>query len=550
MNLNAKKQPGEFRKDAHLNNMGGLSYSLSPFVRLYCMAASSFFGEPMYYKQNTDAKMARRMGSENPSFRDTLSKAESKHVTDTLNLIDPKFAEWRSLSPAEAMEKAIDESLQYNAELTIRFLTWLRNEENFRTTPQVALARASRLPELKGTGFVKKYGAEIMARLDEPGVVLAYYLEKFGKPIPNALKKALKERLEKANEYQIAKYRKENHQVSLRDIVFLTHAHSPAIDKLIKDELRQTNKTWEAIVSKEGSTTESWDKAYETMGHMALLRNLRNLAHNGVDMDKVIEKLLGGVEGGKQFPFRYFSAYKQLEDNFQVRQALEKCIDLSIANLPKFSGRTLVLVDNSGSARGATTSSMGTMTVAEIGNLTGIVTCKASDEGVLGVFGDRLTTIPVGKDTKTLAMLQHAEEIGSGIGGGTEHGIWLAIDQITKRKEHFDRIFIYSDQQAGHGGLYGTRDRNNQYPVFPKGGYGGEYIDVPALINRYRNEVNKDCYVYSVQIGGYEDNIMPEFYNKTFMLSGWSPNLLRFAHYMEQTGNDIEEIFVEKFDLK
>ena len=41
----------EMRKEAHANFMGGPSYDISsPLLRLICMSASSFFGEPSYYK--------------------------------------------------------------------------------------------------------------------------------------------------------------------------------------------------------------------------------------------------------------------------------------------------------------------------------------------------------------------------------------------------------------------------------------------------------------------------------------------------------------------
>ena len=36
-------------RDVHMNFMGGPSYDLSPFARLYVMASSSLFGEKGYY---------------------------------------------------------------------------------------------------------------------------------------------------------------------------------------------------------------------------------------------------------------------------------------------------------------------------------------------------------------------------------------------------------------------------------------------------------------------------------------------------------------------
>ena len=43
---------------------------------------------------------------------------------------------------------------------------------------------------------------------------------------------------------------------------------------------------------------------------MALLRNLRNLLDKEVPAESFTGKLLAGVAGGKQLPFRYYSAYQ------------------------------------------------------------------------------------------------------------------------------------------------------------------------------------------------------------------------------------------------
>ena len=55
------------------------------------------------------------------------------------------------------------------------------------------------------------------------------------------------------------------------------------------------------------------------MGYMALLRNLRNFIEKGVKEDSiqyVIDRLTNPeqVERSKQFPFRFYSAAKVLED--------------------------------------------------------------------------------------------------------------------------------------------------------------------------------------------------------------------------------------------
>ena len=62
-------------------------------------------------------------------------------------------------------------------------------------------------------------------------------------------------------------------------------------------------------------------------------------------------------------------------------------------------------------------------------------------------------------------------------------------------------------------------------------------VDVPKLIAKYRREVNPDVMVYLVQVAGYADTLMPEFYDRTFILGGWGEGLLRFAAEMSSVYN-------------
>ena len=524
----AKKRTPEADSDAHLNWMGGPSFYLkNPLDALRLAASSSFFGEPMYYLEDGADSRKRKRSAAQQSAK--LSPEDLIRLRETLNAVDPQ--EWRTLSPKQAMESAIDAALDFDPEKTLQEAARLRQEERIRATPQVILVRAANHAKVKGTGLVTKYAPEIVSRADEPASGLAYQIAEYGRPLPNSLKKAWKARLETFDTYQLAKYRMESRTVKTADVVSLVHAKSDAIDRLMKDELRSTGETWEAIISAEGSTREAWEKALEKMGHMALLRNLRNLLEKGVSPDKFLKRLVEGATTGKQLPFRYYSAYKAVESlaKPQVMDALEECLEEAMGNLPFFRGRVASLADNSGSAWGTTTSSMGTMHIAEIANLTGVLTGKASEEGYVGVFGDRLEMFPIRKKDSAFSMTDRISKAGKGIGGATENGVWLFWDEAIREKRMWDSVFVYSDMQAGHGGLYGTNAKAYKDYVWSK---REPYIDVPKLVATYRRKVNPNVMVYLVQVAGYTDTIMPEFYDRTYILGGWGEGLLRFAAQM------------------
>lgn len=513
-------------KHGHLNHMAGVSYDINnPIKQLRIMASSCFFGEGNYYHEDVKKGEVRK-----ETRNSSVQSYVTKHLEDTLGKII-SIPDYHSHSTTKLMEIAIDEALNFDAEATLKEAVRLRNEENIRTTPQVIMVRAANHEKVRGTGLIRQYSKDIMKRTDEAAIQLAYQSQVYGRPIPNALKKAWKTFLETRSAFQLAKYRMESRAFKTVDVVNLVHAKSEFIDQLMKGTLKLEENTWESFISANGSTKENWLKSIPMMGHMALLRNINNFIKNKINHKDYLPKLKETAKDGKQLPFRYFSAYnaaKQNNANGEILDAIEECLEISLGNLPHFEGKTMSLCDNSGSAHGAFTSNAGTMSVANIANLTAVLTGKISDEGYVGVFGDKLEVLPVRKKESVFSQTEKAHEIGKNIGHGTENGVWLFFDKAIKQSEHWDNIFIYSDMQAGHGGLYGVNQR--EYDNYRW--QNTRNIDVAKLIKDYRKKVNPDVNVFLVQVAGYKDTLAPEFYNKTYVLGGWGDGLLRFAKEM------------------
>jgi len=276
-------------------------------------------------------------------------------------------------------------------------------------------------------------------------------------------------------------------------------------------------------------------KISKVNNYMAILRNLRNIDQAKVSdehIDKVCAALthLPAIEQSKQLPFRFYSAYNELVKagaNRKLIAAAEKAMELSVVNLPRLEGTVASLCDNSGSAHGAFTSSLGSMRVATIANLQAVITGMVT-EGTSTVhpFGDRLETVDIDRTRGIFSQLAEVEKKAAKVGQGTETGIWLFWDQAIKNKTHYDHCFVYSDMQAGHGGLYASGTIPKEFSWDKR---GGRHIDVAALINKYRAEVNPNVQVYLVQVAGYGDTIVPEIYDKTYILGGWSTGILKFA---------------------
>jgi hypothetical protein len=250
---------------------------------------------------------------------------------------------------------------------------------------------------------------------------------------------------------------------------------------------------------------------------MATLRNLRNIFTEISDdeiCNKVLEELKAGVLKGKQFPFRYYSAYKMIEEaninhKAKVLDALEECIDIAIDNMPKLKGKTMCLSDNSGSAWGAFNSEYGTTRIAEIDNLSSVLIAKCSEEGTVGKFGDELKKYDIKKRDGVLSQARKINETeGRDVGLSTEGGIWKFFKEAIDKKIFYDRIIIYSDMQCGTGGLYGTSKDESEYS---KAGFNvkGNYINVYKLILEYHKKVNSKCNFYCCQTAGYPNILVP-----------------------------------------
>ena len=535
-----KKVRRSGKSKAVVNYMGGISYELSPVESLKMVTASSIFAEPAYYRDGEFAPM---------------------YLHDSSVVIDSLFAQYSVFketgeNTSEFMERIIDEALEADFEATIRWAVVLRKEFLMRLNPQVIMVRAAMHPRRAefnkaNPGLFTRINEQVMLRADEPASQFAYYLYRNGSKssTPNVLKRNWAKRLERASRYEIAKYK--NGAVGMIDTVRVCHANSPVIDELMETgtvTTEEDEKTWENM----RSAGKSWREILNTCNlmHMALLRNLRGIFTEIDDIGmcrRLCDTLKKGVPGGKQFPFRYWSAYKAIECTTGLHHqqllldTLEECIDISCENMPTLNGKTICLTDNSGSAWGTFNSEYGSVTVAEIDNLSSVIAARNSEEGYVGKFGDRLTISSVSKRNGVLTQTRNLnKERGRDVGHATENGIWIFLDKAIREKEHWDNIFIFSDMQAGHGGLYGTEDGIEEYT---KQGYAcrNEMIDVAKLINIYRSQVNPKVNVFSIQTAGYDNVVIPEYGYRTNILYGWTGKEIIFANEMIQFWNRIDE---------
>lgn len=483
------KSPIKNKKKAITNVGGGEGSALKEKSELYLTAVSTFAGEDTFYESG---------------------QSRIDRVVDLTHKLTKKDPEWIE-----------------------RFVPYLRGPEvNIRT---ISLIIAAEYVAAGGPNG-RKVIDSVCQRADEPAEILAYWMQKHygwdrttyplpSPKLPQALRKGLSDACNRLyNEYTLLKYDGNSRGVSMAQVLNLIHptpsdekqssifgfiidkayGNDPDMDKLpmVKanlalrevdpedfrkgypsSSLKEAGVTWEQLggLLHGPWTAKAWESVIPTMGYMALLRNLRNFEGAGISeqmQDYVIERLTDpdAVAKSRQLPFRFLSAYNNLNSDTYSR-ALGKALDLSVKNIPTFDGKTLVLVDKSGSMS-TPLSTNSSVSLWEVGALFGVALALKGEDVDLAVFGDRSRILELPKGSSVLKGVRHLEP-NHGVGHGTN--IWGSV-----KKEYADhqRVVIFTDMQDNWNDHYGyswskhdgyTEDKFGHIPFihyFDIGGYG------------------------------------------------------------------------------
>ncbi len=227
-----------------------------------------------------------------------------------------------------------------------------RSKFNLRHVPLLLLTVLAKT----GTGKPKLVAntiESVIQRADEPGELLALYWRDGRKPLPAQFKKGLARAIKKFDAYRLAKYDRDV-SVKLRDVLFLVHAkpegeaQAETWKKLIDKTLESPN-TWEVALSSGADKCETFTRLLRegNLGYLALLRNLRNMANAGVDEGLMRDAILARKGGAERvWPFRFIAAARACP---QMEPSLDQSLVKAIENIAPLKGRTIVLVDVSGS---------------------------------------------------------------------------------------------------------------------------------------------------------------------------------------------------------
>jgi 60 kDa SS-A/Ro ribonucleoprotein len=280
---------------------------------------------------------------------------------------------------------------------------------------------------------------EVVQRADEPGELLALYWAGGRKPLPAQFKKGLARAITKFDAYQLAKYDRDT-SVKLRDVLFLAHAkpknEEQAVNwmSLVAGNLESPH-TWEVELSAGADKRETftWLLQEGNLGYLALLRNLRGMVAAGVDLALIRDAIVARKGGAdKVWPFRYVAAARACP---QLEPWLDMALDVAIAEIPALPGKTIVLVDVSGSMDAPLSSKSDMSRCDAAAALASIV----SGDLRVFTFSNRLEEVPPRRGMAGVdAILNSQNHQGTHLG--------QAVTMINQFPH--DRLIVVTDEQS------------------------------------------------------------------------------------------------------
>lgn len=428
---------------------GGPGYEYDTLSQLFLLACSNMVGEDTFY--------------ENGKVRD----ARYAHLID--RAVSEGHSEWLK-----------------------RFFPWLRNSANMRSAAVMgAVAAAKFMVDRKIPGGRQMVNS-VLVRADEPGEALAWWINTHRRSIPKPIKRGIADAVTRLyTERNALKYDTASHGFRFGDVIELVHP-SPATfaqgdlfkwllarghkrdmvefpetlpmiqaNGLLRREyakmpvvllntarLSQAGMTWEDVLSLGGSKIDKkmlWQAMIPNMGYMALLRNLRNFDEAGIagDMVAIVNAKLrdpSEVARSRQLPMRFLSAYRNVPSN-RWAQALEEALDLCLKSVPTFTGRTLILIDTSGSMSGHMSgkSQLRRWDAAAVFGLALAARCEQVD---VVSYAGTFKPFPQVKGESLLKSIARFEK-GYFINGGT-----ATAAAVQKYYGGHDRVVILTDEQA------------------------------------------------------------------------------------------------------
>lgn len=436
------------------------------------------------------------------------------------NFVEPTYYERDEARQARFVQ-AIHRCVSEDAGWVARLAAFARDKMQMRSASVVIACEYVKAGGPNGRAVINA----VCVRADEPAEVIGYWMSRYGRQIPKAVKRGVSDAARRLyTERSVLRYDGQRSSVRMGDVLELAHvkptdeAQSALFKYLIDSRHKREDAkgpggiaeveawvaagaavdalprlmSWERLSTYTKMDAPAWEAVIPQMGAMALVRNLRNFDEAGISdaaVDLVVSRLQDEdeIRKSRQFPYRFYTAYREVK-TLRWGPALERAIKHATKNIPAIPGSTLILTDVSGSMSGSY-GSRATVAPWEVAGVFAGAAAQACEKARVVAFATQAAEMePVGDILRFMPLLAQAM---NRLGGGTN--IYQALAAAYQGE---DRVIIFTDMQA-HDAWRSEFERIPNVYAFDLAGYGRTGLDL-SKPGRY-------------QLGGFSDACFPMF---------------------------------------
>lgn len=283
----------------------------------------------------------------------------------------------------------------------------------------------------------------VIQRPDEMSEFLSIYWKEGKSAVSNQVKKGLAACFNKFSEYQLAKWDRNNSAISLRDVMFISHpkpqtAAQAELFKRIASDTLETPDTWEVQLSAGADKCDTFTRlmAEKKLGALAFLRNLRNMRDSGV-ADSLIRSYAQTVDVSRVLPFRYIAAARIVP---QYEDMLENMMFRSLAAHQKIPGKTVLVIDVSGSMFGTKISAKSDLDRFDAAAALAILCREVCEEVEIYSFSDNAVRVAPRRGFALREAISNSQHHN-----GTRLGTAMST---VNRNGAYDRCIVFTDEQS------------------------------------------------------------------------------------------------------
>jgi len=308
--------------------------------------------------------------------------------------------------------------------------------------------------------------------------------------------------------------------VEVQSLIAYRNSESEEAQALIVGGL--DNVRWD-LLSDAAKGPKVWATLARKIGSQALRMNLNTLLRHDVlatseMVDYVADRIADEKEirASKQFPYQYFTAYLNADDNVpqKIKTALHKAAEIACGNVPELPGPVVIGLDTSGSMSSSVTGDRGRgatskMRCIDVAALFAAAILRHNPDSVVIPFDTAAYDAKMDPNDSILSIAERLAKYG---GGGTDCSLPLVAANQNHAKRKFAGVVLVSDNESwvgtGRGGSTGVMTAWEAFVANQRKLAGKEACPKLVCIDLQPYRTVQACERADIMnIGGYSDSV-------------------------------------------